>query len=146
MRTNVIVVVVLILAAAGFTYLLISGSDEGGGKEGEIVETKSGLIYKEVKIGTGRKAKAGDTVVVHYTGRLEDGTKFDSSVDRKEPFEFQLGARKVIEGWDIGVAGMKEGGKRKLQIPPELGYGSRGMGPIPANSVLIFDVELLKVK
>jgi peptidylprolyl isomerase/FKBP-type peptidyl-prolyl cis-trans isomerase FkpA len=145
MRTNVIVVIVLILAAAGFTYLLISGADDGDAKEGDVFKTKSGLIYEEVKIGTGRKAKPGDTVLVHYTGRLDDGTKFDSSVDRKEPFEFQLGARKVIEGWDIGVAGMKEGGKRKLQVPPELGYGPRAKGPIPANSVLIFDVELLKV-
>ena len=82
----------------------------------------------------------------HYIGKLEDGTKFDSSYDRGEPFSFQIGLRQVIEGWETGIMGMKVGGKRKLVIPPELGYGSRGIGPIPPNSVLTFEVELLSVK
>jgi FKBP-type peptidyl-prolyl cis-trans isomerase len=101
----------------------------------------------DVTEGTGRVAKAGDTVTVHYTGRLANGKKFDSSVDRNEPFKFKLGAREVIQGWDQGVAGMKEGGKRKLIIPPELGYGATGAGPdIPPNAELHFDVELLSVR
>ncbi len=106
----------------------------------------SGLKIVDVKVGTGIEAKAGDTVRVHYTGTLTNGTKFDSSKDRNEPFTFPLGAGKVIKGWDQGVAGMKVGGIRKLTIPPELGYGSRDIpGVIPANSTLLFDVELLEV-
>jgi FKBP-type peptidyl-prolyl cis-trans isomerase FkpA len=102
---------------------------------------------KEVKVGTGAAAKAGDTVSVHYTGRLTNGTKFDSSVDRGEPFSFPLGKGRVIPGWDFGVAGMQVGGKRELTIPPEEGYGSRGAGgAIPPNATLIFDVELLSIK
>jgi FKBP-type peptidyl-prolyl cis-trans isomerase FkpA len=120
---------------------------KNGKKEGKVVTTKSGLKYEELKEGAGDEAKAGDVVHVHYTGWLKDGKKFDSSVDRKEPFEFKLGAGKVIKGWDEGVAGMKIGGKRKLTIPPELGYGSRGAGNvIPPNAELTFEVELLKVK
>lgn len=99
------------------------------------------------KVGTGKEAKAGDTVRVHYTGTLMDGTKFDSSRDKGDPFEFKLGAGMVIKGWDEGVAGMKVGGKRKLVIPPELGYGANGSPPkIPANAGLKFDVELMEVK
>ena len=108
--------------------------------------TASGLQYWDVKAGTGAVATPGKTVSVHYTGWLADGTKFDSSVDRNAPFQFELGARHVIAGWDEGVAGMKVGGLRQLRIPPALGYGSRPNGPIPANSTLIFDVELLDVK
>jgi FKBP-type peptidyl-prolyl cis-trans isomerase len=104
------------------------------------------LKVEEVQIGTGDVAAAGKKVTVHYTGTLTDGTKFDSSVDRNQPFTFTLGAGEVIQGWDQGVAGMKVGGKRKLTIPASLGYGSRATGPIPANSTLIFDVELLKVE
>jgi len=104
----------------------------------------------DVKRGTGAVAKAGQTVTVHYTGWLYEhgakGTKFDSSVDRGTPFSFTLGAGDVIPGWDQGVAGMKVGGKRTLIIPPELGYGASGTGPIPPNATLIFDVELLKVQ
>jgi FKBP-type peptidyl-prolyl cis-trans isomerase len=97
--------------------------------------------------GTGATATAGQTVVVHYTGWLTNGTKFDSSKDRNEPFQFRLGAGQVIAGWDEGVAGMKIGGKRKLTIPASLGYGARGAGGvIPPNAVLIFEVELLGLK
>jgi len=107
----------------------------------------SELIIEELTVGQGDEASAGKTVVVHYTGWLTDGTKFDSSKDRNEPFDFPLGAGYVIRGWDQGVAGMKVGGSRKLTIPPELGYGSRGAGGvIPPNATLVFEVELLAVK
>ena len=116
-------------------------------KDEKVVTTKSGLKYEDLKVGDGAEAKAGDTVEVHYTGWLKDGKKFDSSVDRKEPFSFKLGAGRVIKGWDEGVAGMKVGGKRKLIIPPELGYSARGAGNvIPPNAELTFEVELLKIK
>lgn len=104
------------------------------------------LKIEDLKVGTGETATSGKTVVVHYTGWLTNGTKFDSSLDRKEPFEFPLGQGRVIQGWDQGVANMKVGGKRKLTIPPSLGYGSRDLGVIPPNSTLVFEVELLKVK
>ena len=111
-----------------------------------MITTASGLQYEDLSEGTGAAAKAGDSVEVHYTGWLIDGTKFDSSLDRGRPFGFQLGAGRVIKGWDEGVAGMKVGGKRKLTIPPDLGYGSRGAGGvIPPNATLVFEVELLKV-
>ncbi len=105
----------------------------------------AGLKVEDIKIGTGQEAATGMTVEVHYTGWLTNGDKFDSSLDRGRPFSFGLGLRQVIKGWDQGVVGMKEGGKRRLTIPPELGYGSREIGPIPANSTLIFEIELLKV-
>ena len=111
------------------------------------VTTDSGLKYEDTVVGEGAEAAAGQQVSVHYTGLLENGSKFDSSKDRNEPFEFRLGAGQVIRGWDEGVAGMKEGGERKLTIPAELGYGASGAGGvIPPNAVLIFDVELIKVK
>ena len=107
--------------------------------------TESGLIIADIVNGEGDEASAGKTVTVNYTGTLEDGTQFDTSIGRA-PFSFPLGAGRVIKGWDEGVAGMKVGGKRKLTIPPELGYGSRGAGNvIPANATLIFEVELLNV-
>lgn len=111
------------------------------------VTTSSGLKYVDQVIGTGEVAVAGKTANVHYTGWLENGKKFDSSVDRGQPFSFPLGAGRVIKGWDEGVQGMKVGGKRKLTIPSDLGYGSRGAGGvIPPNATLIFDVELLGVR
>ena len=101
---------------------------------------------EDVKVGDGAEAKAGDRVSVHYVGTLADGTKFDSSRDRGAPFAFGLGRGQVIQGWDVGVAGMKVGGIRKLTIPPEEGYGSRGAGGvIPPNATLLFEVELLGV-
>jgi FKBP-type peptidyl-prolyl cis-trans isomerase len=112
-----------------------------------ILANDSELKKEDLKLGTGKEAKKGNTVTVHYTGWLKDGKKFDSSLDRKTPFQFTLGRGEVIQGWDRGIVGMKEGGKRKLTIPPALGYGSRGAGNvIPPNSVLIFEVELLKVE
>jgi len=111
------------------------------------ITTASGLIYEDTIVGAGAEAKAGDHVVVHYTGWLTNGSKFDSSKDRNDPFVFPLGARHVIAGWDEGVQGMKVGGVRKLTIPPELGYGARGVGGvIPPNATLVFEVELLAVK
>jgi FKBP-type peptidyl-prolyl cis-trans isomerase FkpA len=110
------------------------------------ITTTSGLQYEELQEGEGALAESGQHVTVHYTGWLTDGTKFDSSKDRNDPFQFHLGAGQVIRGWDEGVAGMKVGGKRKLTIPPELGYGARGAGgAIPPNAVLVFEVELLGV-
>ena len=110
------------------------------------VTTPSGLMIEEMKIGEGEAAKSGDDVTVHYTGWLTNGKKFDSSVDRRDPFRFSLGRGNVIAGWDEGVAGMKVGGKRKLTIPPNLGYGAYGAGGvIPPNATLVFEVELLGV-
>jgi FKBP-type peptidyl-prolyl cis-trans isomerase len=107
----------------------------------------SDLRIEDLQVGSGDEAAAGKTVDVHYTGWLTDGSKFDSSLDRGKPFSFQLGAGNVIQGWDRGVAGMKVGGKRKLTIPPELGYGAGGFGNvIPPNSTLVFEVELLGVR
>ena len=110
------------------------------------IETDSGLVMLVYEEGTGEKPKSGQTIVAHYTGTLEDGTKFDSSVDRGQPFSFPLGQGRVIKGWDEAFADMKVDEKRTLIIPPSLGYGDRNMGKIPSNSVLIFDVELLEIK
>ena len=115
-------------------------ADEG------MTTTPSGLQYRDDVVGEGAEAKAGNLVSVHYTGTLQNGSKFDSSRDRGQAFEFPLGAGRVIRGWDEGVAGMRIGGRRTLVIPPELGYGARAIGPIPPNSTLIFDVELLGVR
>lgn len=103
------------------------------------------LQIEDLQEGSGDEAKEGDTVEVHYTGWLTDGTKFDSSVDRGTPFSFALGAGEVIQGWDEGVAGMKIGGKRKLTIPADKAYGQNGVGPIPPNATLVFEVELLDI-
>ncbi|OZH52893.1 peptidylprolyl isomerase [Hydrocoleum sp. CS-953] len=112
----------------------------------EAVTTESGLKYIVITQGDGATPKSGQTVVVHYTGTLEDGSKFDSSRDRNQPFQFKVGVGQVIKGWDEGVGSMKVGERRKLIIPSELGYGSRGAGGvIPPNATLIFDVELLRI-
>jgi FKBP-type peptidyl-prolyl cis-trans isomerase FkpA len=128
--------VLMILFLSGLVVFAVTSN-------GEAAELK----IDDIQVGTGAEAKAGDQVTVHYTGWLTNGKKFDSSKDRGDPFKFKLGAGMVIKGWDQGVAGMKIGGKRKLTIPPELGYGARGAGDvIPPNSTLIFEVELLGVK
>jgi FKBP-type peptidyl-prolyl cis-trans isomerase len=111
-----------------------------------MTKTPSGLAYKDLKVGDGAEAKAGQMATVHYTGWLPNGTKFDSSRDRGDPFAFPIGAGQVIKGWDEGVAGMHVGGRRLLVIPASLGYGESGSDPIPPNSTLVFDVELLGVK
>ena len=104
------------------------------------------LIIEDITTGQSKEAEKGKEITVHYTGWLQDGTKFDSSLDRRQPLTIVLGAGQVIQGWDEGFSGMKEGGKRKLTIPPEMGYGARGAGGvIPPNATLVFEVELLKV-
>lgn len=114
--------------------------------ESQLITTPSGLKYQDLVVGTGALPQPGQNVVVHYTGKLTDGTKFDSSLDRNQPFSFRLGAGQVIKGWDEGLSTMRVGGKRQLTIPPDLGYGARGAGGIiPPNATLVFDVELLRI-
>ncbi|MDO8452517.1 MAG: FKBP-type peptidyl-prolyl cis-trans isomerase [bacterium] len=113
---------------------------------GNVQTLDGGLKIEDTKIGTGEAVKSGDTISIHYKGTLEDGTKFDSSYDRGQPFQTQIGVGRVIQGWDKGVPGMKVGGKRKLIIPPALGYGAAGApGAIPPNATLLFDVELIEI-
>ena len=124
--------------------LKIFGGEEQTMEKQSFDPTK--LNAQDIKVGGGEEVKNGDTVQVHYTGTLIDGTKFDSSVDRGQPFSFTVGAGQVIKGWELGLVGMKVGGKRKLTIPANLGYGAHGVpGTIPGNAVLIFDIELLKI-
>ncbi|NEO68237.1 FKBP-type peptidyl-prolyl cis-trans isomerase [Moorena sp. SIO3H5] len=126
--------------------LAMDSSSESETNMDQAVTTPSGLKYIDVVEGDGAMPQNGQTVVVHYTGTLEDGSKFDSSRDRNRPFSFKIGIGQVIKGWDEGVASMKVGGRRQLIIPPELGYGPRGAGGvIPPNATLNFDVELLKI-
>lgn len=117
-----------------------------GTKSNQDMMQNSGLQIQDNPVGTGEVAEAGNRITVHYTGRFMDGKVFDSSVERGEPFQFVLGAGQVIKGWDEGLQGMKVGGKRILIIPPQLGYGMTDYGPIPGGSVLVFEVELLKVE
>ena len=133
------------------TALVVAGKSSNANAQGKRVTTPSGLQIEDTKVGTGATPARGQTCVMHYTGWLYEngakGKKFDSSVDRGDPFDFKIGMGQVIKGWDEGVATMKVGGKRTLIIPPELGYGARGAGGvIPPNATLIFDVELLAVK
>ena len=124
-----------------------SGQPTPAASGGQEVTTPSGLKYTDEVVGTGKQPQPGQTAVVHYTGWTMDGKKFDSSKDKNQPFQFPLGAGRVIKGWDEGVATMKVGGKRILIVPPELGYGARGFPPvIPPNATLKFEVELLDVR
>ena len=119
---------------------------EEASTEATLTTTESGLQYEDIVEGTGAMPQSGQRVTVHYTGTLEDGTKFDSSRDRNRPFSFTIGVGQVIKGWDEGVASMRVGGQRNLIIPPELGYGARGAGGvIPPDATLLFDVELLRI-
>ena len=138
-------------ALAALVTALVAGKSNNANAQGKRVTTASGLQIEDTKVGTGATPQRGQTCVMHYTGWLYEngakGKKFDSSVDRGEPFDFPIGAGRVIKGWDEGVASMKVGGKRTLIIPPQLGYGARGAGGvIPPNATLIFDVELLSVR
>lgn len=135
----------MIIIGVGFVLLLLQAGVQAG--KGQVVTTPSGLQYVDLVTGNGKMAETGDMAVVHYTGWLKDGTQFDSSKDRNKPFQFSLGAGRVIKGRDEGVVGMKIGGTRKLTVPPELGYGARGAGRvIPPNATLTFKVELLDLR
>lgn len=120
-------------------------NSSSGANMDNFITTQDGLKYLDEVVGTGDEVKSGDTVTVHYLGTLENGVKFDSSYDRNAPFTTQIGVGHVIKGWDEGIVGMKTGGKRKLVIPSDLGYGNQSAGSIPPNSTLVFEVELLKI-
>lgn len=145
---------ILILIAIGllvlgvFSYFIFGLNQKSVPQKAQAPTTAAptDLKVEDIKQGSGPAVKNGDTVIIHYKGTLQDGTKFDSSYDRGEPFETQIGVGQVIKGWDEGVVGMKVGGKRKLIIPPSMGYGDQDMGSIPPNSTLIFEVELVEIK
>lgn len=146
LRRAVPALLALALAASACGQGAAPGGAPGGGVE-DVVTTASGLQYVDLTVGTGPQPAAGQRVAVHYTGTLDDRRKFDSSRDRNQPLEFVLGTGMVIKGWDEGVATMRVGGKRKLIIPPDLGYGARGFPPvIPPNARLTFEVELLEIR
>jgi FKBP-type peptidyl-prolyl cis-trans isomerase FkpA len=145
MKISTSLALVIALGLIPFSACTKKEAAEGGAPT--AATSAGGLTSEDLKVGSGTEATPGKTVSVHYTGWLTDGTKFDSSVDRGEPFNFSLGSGAVIKGWDQGVQGMKVGGKRKLTIPPELGYGAQGAGGvIPPNATLVFEVELLDVR
>lgn len=142
----VLLVSALLAACGDNTAVPSAATAPAGTATPELTKSATGLKYYDTVVGKGTQPKVGQTVSVHYSGYLTNGTKFDSSVDRGQPFKFVLGVGQVIQGWDEGVATMKVGGKRRLIIPPQLGYGHSGSGPIPPNAELIFDVELLAVQ
>ncbi len=148
--SNVLIIGLVILAV--FFYFIFGSKSKPNNSINEVATEKTetkipdNLEIKDTLEGAGPEVKSGDTILIHYEGRLTDKTKFDSSYDRGEPFQTIIGVGQVIPGWDIGVVGMKVGGKRTLSIPPELGYGTQQNGDIPANSTLIFDVELIEIK
>lgn len=165
MKKNIILILVLVVVSISLVLFLnnkkeqaqnqpeetyLSGGNDNNAttdSDNNMQTNTNGLKIETLKDGTGQEAKNGDRVAVHYTGYLENGTKFDSSIDRGQPFVFTLGAGQVIQGWDLGVLGMKVGEKRKLIIPPDLAYGSSGAGGvIPPNAALIFEVELLAIQ
>jgi FKBP-type peptidyl-prolyl cis-trans isomerase FkpA len=135
---------VLLLVVVGVVYIALTGQNRNTVEQAAPPVTA--LMIEDIVIGDGQEAKIGDTVSVHYTGWLLDGTKFDSSLDRNQPFEFTIGEGRVIRGWDEGLPGMRPGGKRELTIPPNMAYGPTGTGSIPPNATLIFEVELLEIK
>ncbi len=136
-------IIVILIIVAFITAVVILKKSPPTNEENGLI---SGFKMEVIKEGVGQEAKAGNTLSVHYVGTLENGQKFDSSRDRGAPFEFTLGAQQVIPGWDFGLIGMKVGETRKLVIPPILAYGDRQSGPIPPNSTLIFEVDLLAIK
>lgn len=144
---GIILVALVVIGYFAITALQNRNSTSSSSSSGQVTTTSSGLQVIDEVVGSGQEAKTGDTVSVNYTGWLADGTKFDSSYDRNQTFDFTLGAGKVIKGWDEGVVGMKVGGKRKLIIPPDLAYGATGYPPvIPANATLTFEIELVAIK
>ena len=145
-RIALIVTGIILVALLGFVIYQTTSKPKSSAST-STGQGASSLQTTDLLVGTGPEAKAGDTVTVNYTGTLVDGTKFDSSYDRNQPFTFTLGAGNVIKGWDVGVDGMKVGGKRKLVIPPDLAYGDQGAGSvIPPGATLIFEIELLGIK
>lgn len=158
MQKKIIIGIIVVIIVLGLGYLAlfapsINISDQNTQTNATVEQAQptpnpnAKVKIQDLKVGTGQTAKTGDTVEVNYVGTLTNGKKFDSSYDRNQPFDFQLGAGQVIKGWDEGIVGMKVGGKRRLTIPPELGYGPQGAPPtIPPNATLIFTVELLKIK
>lgn len=152
-KSIIIILAIILIVVIGGIYLFLQGGNKNINQQQNVAPIEKdnsyqtqGIKIEILKQGTGEASKEGDNITVNYVGTLEDGKKFDSSIDRNEPFSFVLGERRVIQGWEIGVLGMKVGEKRRLTIPPELAYGEWGAGDIiPANATLIFEIELLKI-
>ncbi len=146
---GILAIIIVSLFTFHITDIFLPAKQPEPANNTKIMDTTTGALglkIEDTQAGTGAAVKSGDTIVIHYLGTLTNGTKFDSSYDRGQPLETQIDTGAVIKGWDLGVIGMKVGGKRKLTIPPDLGYGQQGAGDIPPNSTLIFEVELLGIK